>query len=373
MRERPFFSWRQAILEAELEPNTKYLLLVLSTYMNDHGTGCYPTQKTLAQRSGLSERAIRTHLRKALEAGWITVKPLGLKGQKWRSNDYRIAFPKAKRAAPVAAPSGAEAEASVAAPSAENVRHQMPHVNQKVRQITTEGAANNDRKVRHQVPPNSPMNSPYNSPPLTEGSYQDSPHASDAEKPRRPGGLFRMFEGWSPREHFADLLFASGVPTDHDWEPDWQEFVLFWAHNPQCPPLNQSQWESKFRSAVLRNRTRGAARPTPLPVDWEPTPECWQQLTEAGYLAARVRDELPKFALYWRDDGSVQRSWNTKFIEWVHRNVAHPSHPTEPRHAHTARHSGNQPIDWNDASWADEPGFAEELQEAAERSRQRIV
>ncbi len=183
-----------------------------------------------------------------------------------------------------------------------------------------------------------------------------------------------MFDGWAPREHFAGMLLASGVPPDHDWEPDWQEFVLFWAHNPQCPPLNQSQWESRFRSAVLRNRTRNAGKPTPLPVDWEPSSECWQQLTDAGYPAAAVRDELPRFALYWRDDGSAQRSWNTKFIEWVHRNVAHPDHPTEPRHATTTRSTGTgNPIDWSDASWAEEPGFADELREAAERSRQRIV
>ena len=42
------WSWRQVILRAQLEPSSKLLLLALSTYMNDHGEGCYPSTNTVA-------------------------------------------------------------------------------------------------------------------------------------------------------------------------------------------------------------------------------------------------------------------------------------------------------------------------------------
>ncbi len=337
MKERPFFSWRQAVLDAQLEPNTKLVLLVLSTFMNDHGTGCYPSMETIAVKSGLSKRSVITHVQKAVVAGFIVVKSHGFAGQQWRTNDYRIAFPKAERGAPVAPASRKKGGEAIAPRQTQKVVKPLHHVEQeagetvapasteKVVQPVQEGGANNDTKVVNQLHSNSPMNSPMNSPVPTTDVVGGAATQKTLLAASNPGALFRMVTDWCPREHFVAMLIAAGLPANYDWEPDWKDFVLYWQHNPNCPALNQSQWESKFRTAVLHNRKHAISQPTALPVDWEPSVDCWERLRAEGYDTVHLElDVLPAFTLYWRDDGAPQRSWNTKFVEWVRRNVKLP-------------------------------------------------
>ncbi len=87
------WSWRQAILRSSLESTTKLLLLALSTYMNDHGEGCYPSTTQIAHDASLTERAVFTHLRKAEIAGFLVRDKRELSGRKWASNEYRAAYP----------------------------------------------------------------------------------------------------------------------------------------------------------------------------------------------------------------------------------------------------------------------------------------
>jgi hypothetical protein len=51
----PAWTWRHAILEAELPATTKHVLLTISCFMNDVGGGCYRTTKELAQFTGLPD------------------------------------------------------------------------------------------------------------------------------------------------------------------------------------------------------------------------------------------------------------------------------------------------------------------------------
>lgn len=103
------WTWRQAILKSALKPTTRHLLLTLSCHMNDMGGGCYPTTRTLAEETGLSERAVCTHLEIASDAGWIKVSQHGFKGQKWRQNQYEAAWPDDEGAERGSVPSEGEA------------------------------------------------------------------------------------------------------------------------------------------------------------------------------------------------------------------------------------------------------------------------
>lgn len=90
---RQFFSWRAAILKSGLQPTTRHVLLTLACHMNDAGESCYPSLELLVEETGLTKRSIITHLNLAREAGWIEVEQHGFRGQKWRRNEYRIAWP----------------------------------------------------------------------------------------------------------------------------------------------------------------------------------------------------------------------------------------------------------------------------------------
>lgn len=121
------WSWRHAILDSDLPPTTRHVLLTLSCFMNDVGTGAYPTQETLAEKTGLSTRAIRTHLELAETKGWLKRDEHGFRGQRWRSTEYWALWPDPlhieKGAEPGSAPSGERCGTSF-----QKVRNDVPTI-----------------------------------------------------------------------------------------------------------------------------------------------------------------------------------------------------------------------------------------------------
>ncbi|HHL4081267.1 helix-turn-helix domain-containing protein [Burkholderia sola] len=87
------WTWRHAILNSNLPSTTRHVLLTLSCHVNDAGEDAYPSTKTLARESGLSEKSVCTHLGIAREAGWFIVKKHGYGGQKWARNQYYPRIP----------------------------------------------------------------------------------------------------------------------------------------------------------------------------------------------------------------------------------------------------------------------------------------
>lgn len=87
------FSWRKAILKSGLPPTTRHVLLTLACHMNEAGESCFPSIKLLCEETGLSNRAVITHLQNATELGWITVGKHGFGGQRWAAHEYRPAWP----------------------------------------------------------------------------------------------------------------------------------------------------------------------------------------------------------------------------------------------------------------------------------------
>lgn len=88
-----FFTWRTAILRSELPPLCKYTLLVLSCHMNELGSSCFPSIKTLAGLSGLGRGTIIKSIRQAVEGGWLDKNKAGFAGRKWRHNTYKATLP----------------------------------------------------------------------------------------------------------------------------------------------------------------------------------------------------------------------------------------------------------------------------------------
>ncbi len=86
------FSWRGYVLKSNLPPTTRHVLLTLACHMNDAGENCYPKIDTICQETGLSNKAVITHLKFAQNEGWIKVKKHGFTGQKWRNNEYELSW-----------------------------------------------------------------------------------------------------------------------------------------------------------------------------------------------------------------------------------------------------------------------------------------
>lgn len=89
------WTWQQAVLESKLPSTVKLVLLVIGCHMNAVGEGCYPSTLRIADEASLSERAVCTAIATAKEMGWLAVKPMELKGRKWRRHCYFPQWPQA--------------------------------------------------------------------------------------------------------------------------------------------------------------------------------------------------------------------------------------------------------------------------------------
>ncbi|PWJ81548.1 helix-turn-helix protein [Pseudaminobacter salicylatoxidans] len=145
MNDTKAWTWRHAITRSGLPPTTRHVLLTVSLFMNEVGGGCYPTQKQLAEATGLSERAVREHLDVAQRAGWILRSEHGFRGQKWRNHEYQACWPD-----PQNVEKGAEPDAGPFLEGAEP---------------DAERCGTSRQKVRNVVPPTSPDTNPDTSPP----------------------------------------------------------------------------------------------------------------------------------------------------------------------------------------------------------------
>jgi hypothetical protein len=80
--------WRHYIgLDGPLDKTTRYVLLVIGSFMHVHTGQCYPSFKRIAEYALLTERAVAKHVRKAIEEGFL------IRYRRRGSNYYQAAFP----------------------------------------------------------------------------------------------------------------------------------------------------------------------------------------------------------------------------------------------------------------------------------------
>lgn len=108
------YTWRGGVIKSDLPSTTRHVLLTLSCHFNDAGEACYPSTRLLAEETGLSERAVITHLIRARELGWLIVSKHGFAGQRWSRNQYVPSFPEGTEARSVPSGKGAEPDAKKA-------------------------------------------------------------------------------------------------------------------------------------------------------------------------------------------------------------------------------------------------------------------
>lgn len=140
------FRWRWDIASPNGPASTtRHVLFTLSIHMNEDGQA-FPSIALLAIKTGLSDRAVRKHLKIAEKEGWITRKLWRDKGKDWAGYRYCATLPKRQDA-----------------PEPRSVP------NQHAPELHADGAEREGNMVRNDVPTNTIVNTTNNS---TENAFQ---------------------------------------------------------------------------------------------------------------------------------------------------------------------------------------------------------
>lgn len=143
---------------------------------------------------------------------------------------------------------------------------------------------------------------------------------------------------WFPSDDALQILERSGINRAFI-EDAVPEFVLYWRERGD----NAGTWNSKFIAHIRRQWASFTSalehdrEPRPIPTNWQPSEDVNDILRLANIDQQFARDLLPEFILFWRDAGTPQRSWNTKFLQHVKYQWA-----TRHHLRYGANHAGQQ-------------------------------
>lgn len=136
-------------------------------------------------------------------------------------------------------------------------------------------------------------------------------------------------DNWQPSRDALQILERAGI--NHEFIIDAvPEFVLYWRERGG----NDGTWNSKFVAHIRKqwaryeNALEYDQEPRPISPHWQPSEDVYDILRMANIDIAFACELLPEFILFWRDAGTPQRSWNTKFLQhikyqWATRHHMH--------------------------------------------------
>ncbi|WP_313242106.1 helix-turn-helix domain-containing protein [Stenotrophomonas sp.] len=235
------FSWQSAVTKSNLEGSTKLVLLVIGTYMNQHGDGAFPSYRTIAAGASLNRATVIRHVEIAVSQGWLKkrgrVRVVGGSGRtEADSNTYQIAFP-------------------VVAQDDQGGRTEQPPL---VAQDDHPSRAGRPGVVA-QDDPNTPALTPQGTqePPIPPKGGDGVDSKPKSSRPKREQITFPQFADTCAAAgermiRADDPIFAfakdAGIPRDF-LALAWREFAIRHTESGK----RQKDWRAHFRDAVRRN------------------------------------------------------------------------------------------------------------------------
>lgn len=184
------FRWERAVIGAggPLQATTRFVLLVLATHAGKD-LKCWPTTKLLSEETGLSERAVCTHLEIAEGEGWIHRALRREGGKGWKNYVYTLTRAP-ERTEPRSAASGVNGTEGRSAPAqclhgASTVLATEPGANGTERHA--QGTERDDIEALNVVQSNNVPNTSINNKGNIKGE-KSFPHFPLSEHPRKPNG-----------------------------------------------------------------------------------------------------------------------------------------------------------------------------------------
>jgi len=131
-------------------------------------------------------------------------------------------------------------------------------------------------------------------------------------------GRRRLENQWLPSVQAYEVLNMGGVNKIFI-ENKINEFKMYWLEKNQL----RDNWNVLFVDFIRREWVKENSGNKGLPVcihdDWNPSSDVFDILELANVSKVDALKHLKEFILYWKENGTALRSWNSKFVDFVKR------------------------------------------------------
>ena len=123
---------------------------------------------------------------------------------------------------------------------------------------------------------------------------------------------------WAPSTQAFEVLGMGGINKKFI-ESKVSEFKLYWLEKNQI----RDNWNILFVEFIRREwvKEKSANKGLPVCIDesWSPSSDAFDILGLANVSKNDALKHLKEFILYWKENGTALRSWNSKFVDFVKR------------------------------------------------------
>ena len=147
--------------------------------------------------------------------------------------------------------------------------------------------------------------------------------ANSAPSPGINEGKVSLPADWQPSEDWIKHCLHQGIPRSFV-ESLVPAFVSYWRDRGET----RFSWGNAFCKHAIRQwreqqtQQGNTARAEPMTTDWRPSADAVAILCGADISQSFIEDAIPEFTLYWRERGTANTTWNSKFVEHVRRQWA---------------------------------------------------
>ena len=170
-------------------------------------------------------------------------------------------------------------------------------------------------------------------------------------------GKRKLEHSWAPSAQAFEVL-GMGKINKEFIESKVNEFKMYWLEKNQV----RDNWNVLFVDFIRREWVKENSENKGLPAcidhNWLPSSDAFDILELANVSRNDALKHLKEFILYWKENGTALRSWNSKFVDFVKRKELIGAYE-EKNDKKTIRH--NEPGDFSqefekrtkDNSWAE--------------------
>ena len=131
-------------------------------------------------------------------------------------------------------------------------------------------------------------------------------------------GKRKLDYSWAPSTQAFEVLGMGKINREFI-ESKVNEFKMYWLEKNQV----RDNWNVLFVDFIRREWVKENSENKGLPVcideSWSPSSDAFDILELANVSKNDALKHLKEFILYWKENGTALRSWNSKFVDFVKR------------------------------------------------------